>query len=144
MTTSNKFSAKTIVTALTLFSLLSSTGVANATVTPGSTTINTTTEDPFTVQYVGEDEQYLVFQVNIKKSDFAKSLLQIDDKTEGILFSRKLSDDYRTFTFKIERKDNQSLFFKLTSGKVTYFKSFTVNSNFIHNTTVAEDGVATL
>lgn len=103
----------------------------------------TATQEPLTVSYIGMDDNYLVFQVEINTtSNF--SLLKINDKTEGELFSQSWKNNSKPMTFKIEKKDAQELNFTLVAGKKAYSKNFATSTNVQEVTTVTESDVVKL
>ena len=113
---------KTIITLLAIV-LFSSNSFANAAKAPVPTTIET--EDPLTVQYLGEQDGYLVFQVSMSNADVKVASLVIDDKTEGEIYTSAFRGN-KIQTLKIEKRDSQELSFKLQIGKKSYSKSFIV------------------
>src|SRR5205809_8111062 len=84
---------------------------------------------PFTVKYIGNEDDYLYFQVEINTGNNNFSLLKINDKTEGELYSQSWKSNSKVQTFKIEKKDGQELNFKLLSGSKVYSKSFSATSS---------------
>ena len=72
--------------------------------------------EPFTVKYIGNEEDYLYFEVEINTGNSNFAMLKINDKEEGELYSQSLRKNLKPRTFKIEKKDGQELNFKLLSG----------------------------
>lgn len=99
-------------------------------------------EEPLKVKYLGEDKGYLLFQVTLQSP--TNSLFAINDKAEGELYSSYFSDNFKVQTIKIEKRDEQILNFKLVQGKKVYNKSFSVNTNKVETTTVAENDITIL
>ncbi len=97
-----------------------------------------TPQEPLTVKYIGTDAGYLLFQVDVNTNTANFSLFKINDKTEGELFSQSWKSNYRTQTFKIEKKDYQELSFTLLAGKKAYTKAFSTNTSTVETTTVSE------
>jgi hypothetical protein len=128
---------KNIATAITAVVLFATTTTAQTV-----TTVNTT--EPLTVKYIGAEEDYLFFQVEIKAGNSNFSLLKINDKTEGELFSENLKAIGKFKTFKIEKMDGQELSFKLLTGKKVYIKTFSVTTSAVEKTTVNENDVVVL
>jgi hypothetical protein len=77
------------------------------------------------VNFVGEDNGYLVFEVAVNKGSNKVVSLTLNDKTEGELYNSKVSDN-KTKTFKVEKRDGQELEFSVRDGKISYSKSFTI------------------
>ncbi|MEP7108092.1 MAG: hypothetical protein ABI760_08915 [Ferruginibacter sp.] len=102
-------------------------------------------EGPLKVTYLGDDGDYLLFQVTLQSADLKRGVFAIEDKNEGELYSSGLTTNLKTSTIKIEkRKDDQVLDFKLYLGKKTYSKSFSVNTSLVETTTVAETDITKL
>ena len=100
--------------------------------------------EPFTVKYIGNEEDYLYFQVEINTGSTDYSLLKINDKSEGELYSQSWKTSLKLQTFKIEKKDGQELNFKLLSGNKVYSKSFSASTSLIEKTTVNENDLVVL
>jgi len=77
------------------------------------------------VNFVGEENGYLVFEVAVNKGSNKLVTLSVNDKSEGELYKSTVSGS-KTQTFKIEKRDNQELEFSLKADKVSYSKSFTI------------------
>jgi hypothetical protein len=88
-------------------------------------TVAATADTPLTVQYLGEENGYLFFQVSVNTSEAKKASLSINDTNEGEIYSAALSNN-KTQTLKIEKRENQELNFQLQIGKSNYSKSFIV------------------
>jgi hypothetical protein len=97
--------------------------------------------EPFTVKYIGNEEGYILFQVefNTPANDF--SLLKINDKNEGELYSQSYKKNVKPTTFKIEKKDAQEISFRLLAGKKEYIKTFYTSTSTTESTNVNEDDV---
>ncbi len=78
------------------------------------------------VNFIGEENGYLVFQVAVNKGSNKMVSLTLKDKTEGELLYNSNVLDNKTQTFKVEKRDNQELEFSVKAGKVSYSKSFTI------------------
>jgi hypothetical protein len=77
------------------------------------------------VNFVGEENGYLVFQVAVNKGANKVANLSVNDKSEGEIYSSNIAGT-KTQTFKIEKRDNQELEFHLKAGNLSYSKSFTI------------------
>ncbi len=77
------------------------------------------------VNYIGEDADYLYFRVSVKKGANKNVSFAVSDQAEGELYSAVLNAD-KVQTLKIEKRDNQQLDFSVKAGKRTYSKSFTI------------------
>ena len=77
------------------------------------------------VNFVGEENGYLVFQVAVNKGSNKMVSLTLKDKTEGELYNSNVLDS-KTQTFKVEKRDGQELVFSVRDGKTSYSKSFTI------------------
>ena len=84
-------------------------------------------KEPFTVKYLGNDGDYLLFQVIVNAEENKAVKLAVSDKTEGEIYSSNI-ENYKVQTFKIEKRDNQKLDFKLLIGKEEFLRSFAVVS----------------
>ena len=100
--------------------------------------------EPFTVKYIGNEEDYLYFEVEINTGNSNFAMLKINDKEEGELYSQSLRKNLKPRTFKIEKKDGQELNFKLLSGNKTYSKTFSASTILVEKTTVNENDVVIL
>jgi hypothetical protein len=129
---------KNISTALLAVVLFATTAAAQTTV---AKTEKATA--PFTVKYIGNEEEYLYFQVEINTGNNF-SLLKIDDKAEGELYSQSWKPALKIQTFKIEKKEGQQLNFKLLSGKKVYSKTFSATTSLKETTTVNENDTVVL
>lgn len=78
-----------------------------------------------TVNFIGEDEDYLVFEVSVKAGNNKSVSFTINDSEEGELYSANFKTDKKQ-TVKIEKRFNQALDFSIKAGKRSYSKSFTV------------------
>ena len=84
-----------------------------------------TAENPLTVQYMGEEDGYLFFQVSVNTLDAKNASLSVNDKNEGEIYSAALSNN-KTQTLKIEKRDDQEVSFQLQIGKNNFSKSFII------------------
>ncbi len=98
-----------------------------------------TANEPFTVKYIGNDEGYILFQVEVNTGDKNFSLLKINDKNEGELYSQSYKKSAKPTTFKIEKKDTQEISFRLLAGKKVYTKTFSTSTSNIETTSVNEN-----
>jgi hypothetical protein len=128
---------KNIATAITAVVLFATTAAAQTVKTEN-------VNEPLTVKYIGVEEDYLVFQVEIKTDNSNLSLLKINDKAEGELFSQNLKANGQFKTFKIEKMDGQEISFKLLTGKKIYTKTFSATTSAVEKTTVNENDVVVL
>jgi hypothetical protein len=128
---------KNIATAITAVILFATTATAQ---TVKTTNVN----EPLTVKYIGAEEDYLVFQVEIKVDNSSFSSFKINDKTEGELFSQNLRATGNFKTVKIEKMDGQEISFKLVTGKKVYTKTFSATTSAVQKTTVNENDVVVL
>ncbi len=99
--------------------------------------------EPFTVKYLGNEADYLFFQVEINTGN-QFSLFKIADKEEGELYAQSWKNGKKFQNFKIEKKEGQELNFKLMSGNKIYSKSFSAITSSIKQTTVKENDVVVL
>jgi hypothetical protein len=77
------------------------------------------------VNYLGEDAEYLFFQVAVKAGDNKSVSFAVNDTEEGELYAATFKAD-KVQTLKIEKRYNQELNFNVKAGKKNYTKSFTV------------------
>lgn len=87
--------------------------------------VTATAENPLSVQYMGEEDGYLFFQVSVNTLDAKKVSFSINDKIEGEIYSTAMINS-KTQTLKIEKRENQELDFQLEIGKKNFSKSFIV------------------
>lgn len=128
--------------AIAIASMVIFTNITHAQVVKASYSVNY--EEPLDVKYIGKDGNYLTFQVSVQSLTPGNSFLSIADKNEGVIYSLFFTPEFAVHTVKIERKDDQVLNFKLTMGKDTYSKSFSVNTNKTATTTPAENVIIRL
>jgi hypothetical protein len=102
-------------------------------------------DEPLNVKYIGDDGEYLIFQVTVQLNSTERGRFAIDDKYYGQIFSSVLRTNSKLTTVKIEKSDaDDVLDFKLVLGKKTYSKSFSVNTSLVETTTVEEGDVTRL
>ena len=97
---------------------------AKAVTSPGSFS----SEEPFTVRYIGNDGDYLLFQVIVNSDNTKNTSFEISDKAEGEIYAASINSAYKEQTLKIEKRGNQELDFKLVIGKNVYSRSFAILS----------------
>lgn len=85
-------------------------------------------EEPFTVRYMGNEGEYLLFQVIVNSNNTKNTSFEISDKAEGEIYAASINSAYKEQTLKIEKRDNQELDFKLVIGKNVYSRSFAILS----------------
>jgi hypothetical protein len=127
---------KNITTAIIAVILFANTATAQ--------TVSVSKDAPLTVKYLGSQEDYLIFQVEVNTAGDNFALLKINDKADGELYSQSCKSTSKTQTFKIEKRDSQELSFKLLSGKNVYTKTFSSNTSIIEKTTVNENDMVIL
>lgn len=125
--------------AVAVASIVIFTNITNAQAVEASYSVNY--EEPMAVKYIGSDGDYLTFQVSVKPVVTGKAVFEIIDENEGELYTASLASNFNVKTVKIEKRDGQVLNFKLVVGKTTYTKSFSVNTNKVETTTVAESDI---
>ncbi len=101
-------------------------------------------DEPFSVKYLGNDGDYLLFEVVVKSAVNKTASLGISDKAEGELYANNFRTNLKVQTIKIEKRDNQELNFKLELGKAVYNKSFSINTSRVENIVVSENAVTEL
>ncbi|MBC7886830.1 MAG: hypothetical protein H7Z13_03010 [Ferruginibacter sp.] len=82
-------------------------------------------ERPFTVIYIGNEGDYLLFRV-IFNAEHTASKFEISDKQEGEIYTADINSAHKEQTLKIEKKENQELDFKLVIGNDVYSRSFAI------------------
>lgn len=116
---------KNIALALSAIVLFAANSFAG---TPAKT-VNTIVDEPaaeqLVVNFLGEEDNYLVFQVVVKPGSNRTVAFIVSDKEEGQIYKSVISTN-KTQTFKIEKKENQELEFNLVAGKKSLSKSFTI------------------
>lgn len=117
---------KNIAVALSAIVLFAGSSYATST---NKTATNAVYEEPsaelLSVNYIGEDANYLYFQVSVKKGANKNVSFVVSDQNEGELYSAVLKDD-KVQTLKIEKREGQHLDFSVKAGKKNYSKSFTI------------------
>lgn len=78
-----------------------------------------------TVNYIGEDANYLFFEVLVRTGSNKNVSLSVNDAEEGELYAANFKADKKQ-TFKIEKRFNQELDFSIIAGKKSFSKTFTV------------------
>lgn len=102
-------------------------------------------EEPLKVKYLGDEGQYLLFEVVLHAENSRNPLFSIGDKNEGQFYSSANEPNLKPRTFKIEKRDdNQVLNFNLVVGKKTYTKTFTVNKTTVEKIYVAQNDITKL
>lgn len=101
-------------------------------------------EEPMAIKYLGNDGEYLSFQVSVQPSVSGSAFFEVSDKLEGSLYATSLAPNFKVQTIKIEKRDDQVLNFKLVVGKRIYTKSFSINTSEVETTTVLETDITRL
>lgn len=114
------------------------------TATNAQVTAPVTASEPFTIQYLGSDGEYLLFTLTMQPTNASRGKFQISDSELGALYTSSLPKSYKVTTLKIEKKDGQELNFRVVSGKNVYSKSFSVNTNLVEKTIVSESDITLL
>ena len=120
---------KNIAVALSAIVLFAGNSFAGTTVSQPVNGIYYAADEPMaellTVNYIGEDADYLFFQVSVKAGNNKSISFAVNDTDEGELYATTFKAD-KTQTLKIENRFNQELNFSIKSGNKSYTKSFTV------------------
>jgi hypothetical protein len=122
---------RNIATAILAVIVFSTTAAAQAKTAPAN--------EPLSVKYIGNEEGYILFQVEVNPLDKNFTLLKINDKADGEIYSQSYRKGAKLTTFKIEKKDTQELSFRLLSGKNVYTKTFYTTVSNVEATTVNEN-----
>ena len=69
------------------------------------------------VNYIGQDKNYLLFRVYVPD----EVLLSVTDTNEGELYSSLVK---KSFKVKVEKKEGQSLNFRMVCGEAVYVRYF--------------------
>ncbi|MBC7686984.1 MAG: hypothetical protein H7211_02270 [Aquabacterium sp.] len=83
-------------------------------------------KEPFTVRYMGDEGNYLLFQVIVNADHNKKTSLQILDKTAGRIHVAHVTPEPQIQTLKIAKKEKQELDFKLMIGNEMFSRSFAI------------------
>jgi hypothetical protein len=113
---------KNIVTALSAIVLFTTASFAGN-IKADSLQATVKVSEPLTVEFVGEEDNYLVFEVALTSSATAPVSFTVSDLREGELYTAKFASNKKQ-TLKIEKRDNQILDFSLAAGKEVFSKSF--------------------
>ncbi len=87
--------------------------------------VKAASENPLNVQYMGEEDGYILFKVIFNTPEANKASFSIKDKTEGEIYSANVNNN-KTQTLKIEKRENQELNFQLQIGKNNFSTSFKI------------------
>ncbi len=114
---------KTIAITLSAIVLFTGAAFAGTPKKNSSNAVNAPTTEPLSVSYLGEDANYLYFQVAVVAGGNKTVSFAVSDKVEGELYSIVFNCD-KVQTYKIEKREGQELDFNLEAGKKTFSKSF--------------------
>lgn len=128
--------------AVAVASIVIFSNITHAQVTKAGYSVNY--ETPLRVKYLGDEGEYLRFEVTMESKYPAKAKFTIDEKNEGELYATSFETSFKVSTIKIEKRGHQVLNFNLVLGRETYSKSFSVNTNLVETTTVAERDITKL
>jgi hypothetical protein len=124
-------------------SLVIFSNITHAQTLKASYTVNA--NDAFKVKYIGDEGEYLVFEVTLDVPKTSNAVFSIYDKSEGELYSSYYAGSAATKTIKIEKTNNsQVLDFKMTVGKKAFSKSFAANTSVVETINVTETSVTKL
>ncbi len=99
-------------------------------------------QDNFSVKYIGSDDNYLTFQIDVKDINDNTPVLIISDKLEVNLYTQNWSSKFPFMLFKIEKQQAQELTFNLSIGNKVISKTFSSSTKLVEETTVVENGFA--
>lgn len=120
-------------TALTLSAIVLFASSSFAATTNKLTVVDSfSTSEPVSVEFLGEDANYVFFQVIVKPGAAKTASLEVNDTNEGDLYTGKFNTA-KTQTLKIEKKDNQELGFTVAVGNERYSKTFTLMPTVVLN-----------
>jgi hypothetical protein len=125
------------------FSLVIFANVTNAQTVKAAYSVNA--EEPLKVKYLGDDGEYLLFQVTLNSHESAKGKFTISEKTDGGLYSSAVASNLTVKNIKVAKNDeDQVLNFELFLGKERFSKAFSVNTSVVETLTVSERDVTKL
>ncbi len=87
------------------------------------TSTNEPVNSPLSVDFIGEDANYLIFRVTVSTNSNQLVSIVVNDKAEGELYAADITSN-RVQTYKIEKRENQELNFQLQVGSNNYSSSF--------------------
>lgn len=118
---------KNIALALSAIVLFAANSFAGTPVTKATTIVDEPAAEQLVVNFLGEDENYLIFQVVVKPGANKYVSFTVNDKEDGQIYKSVITVN-KTSTFKIEKKDGQELEFNLAAAgkKKSLSKSFTI------------------
>jgi len=129
--------------AVAAVSLVIFSNITQAQTLKASYTVNA--NEAFKVKYIGDEGEYLVFEVTLDAPKTANAVLSIYDRNEGELYSSFYAGTTSAKTIKIEKTDNsQVLDFKMIVGKKSFSKSFAANTSVVETINVTENSVTKL
>ncbi len=117
------------LSAIVLFATSSFAGTEKKSVFADS---SLTIEAPVSVQYMGEDANYVIFQVSVKEGENKAAALQVSDRAEGEIYAASFNAA-KVQTLKIEKRFDQELSFTVSLGNETYTKYFTLMPTVVLN-----------
>ncbi len=114
------------LSAIVLFAGSSFAGTANKTTGGIYYAADEPMAELLSVNYLGEDADYLFFEVSVKAGSNKAVSFEVTDSNEGEeLYSATFRADKKQ-TLKIEKRLNQELNFNVKAGNKSFTKSFTV------------------
>jgi hypothetical protein len=113
---------KTIVLATSLMMLLTGSAIA-ANPTPFVKHSTPPSNNPLTVDFLGEDANYLIFRITVNTASNQSVSIAVNDKVEGELYSAEINSN-KVQTYKIEKRAYQELDFQLQIGGKIYSTSY--------------------
>jgi hypothetical protein len=128
--------------AVAVASLVIFTNITNAQTAKSTYSVNY--EEPMKVKYLGDDGEYLSFEVTFTSESPKKSRFVIEDKNDAELYGAYFDSKPGKQTIKIEKSEVGALNFKLFVDKKMYSKSFSVNTSLVETITVAENDLTKL
>ncbi len=129
--------------AVALASMVIFTNITNAQTLKANYSVSY--EEPLKVKYLGDEGQYLLFEVILQTRTSARPYFSIKDIKEGEFYASANEPNLKPRTFKIEKRDNnQVLNFNLVIGKKTYTKTFTISKTTIEKINIAENDITKL
>jgi hypothetical protein len=103
---------------------------------------STTNNETFTVNYKGEKNGFLVFEVEFDSNGKNKSL-KITDTQDGELYTHYFATGINKQLYKIEKKEGQVLVFNFTTNNKEYNVTYSYNTEITEKVTLVQNEIAT-
>ena len=122
---------------LTFAFLIASVLIANS-----SSAQTQNNNEAFVVKYIGDKNDYLVFEVEMYDASAKNKTIRISDLQDGEMYAQYLEGNITKMTYKIEKREGQIITFNLTSNKKEYNKTFSYNVEVVETVSILDGAIA--